>query len=55
MQIKRLLDDQEVFAGVRVFDAQRRSYRSLVHDASEGLSLLAVGWSVVNLQISKNL
>ena len=35
MQIKRLLDDREVFAGDRLFDAQRRSFRSLVHDASE--------------------
>ena len=35
MQIKRLLDDREVFAGDRLFDAQGRSFRSLVHDASE--------------------
>ena len=26
MQIKRLLDDKEVFAGSKVFDAQGRSY-----------------------------
>ncbi|MDC1119811.1 hypothetical protein OAT28_04450 [Gammaproteobacteria bacterium] len=26
MQIKRLLDDREVFADDRLFDAQRRSY-----------------------------
>ena len=26
MQIKRLLDDREVFAGDRLFDAQGRSY-----------------------------
>ena len=26
MQVKRLLDDREVFAGDRLFDAQARSY-----------------------------
>ena len=31
MQIKRLLDDREVFAGDRLFDAQERSYGFLVH------------------------
>ena len=28
MQAKRLLDDKEVFAGSKVFDAQGRSYTS---------------------------
>ena len=28
MQIKRLLDDREVFAGDRLFDAQEHSYTS---------------------------
>ena len=31
MQIKRLLDDREVFAGSKVFDAQGRSYAFLEH------------------------
>ena len=31
MQIKRLLDDREVFVGDRVFDAQGRSYTFLEH------------------------
>ena len=35
MQIKRLLDDREVYAGDILFDAQGHSFRSLVHDASE--------------------
>ena len=49
MQIKRLLDDREVFAGDRLFDAQGRSYGFLVHSGGElvvaaalpGLSLLS--------------
>ena len=35
MQIKRLLDDREVFAGDRLFDAQGRSYGFLVHSGGE--------------------
>ena len=31
MQIKRLLDDREVFAGDRQFDAQGRSYSFVEH------------------------
>ena len=35
MQIKRLLDDREVFAGDRLFDAQGRSYASAEHAGGE--------------------
>ncbi|MBT5950214.1 MAG: hypothetical protein HOG90_03695 [Betaproteobacteria bacterium] len=35
MQIKRLLDDQEVFIGDRVLDAQGRSYAFLEHSSDE--------------------
>ena len=35
MQIKRLLDDREVFAGDKLFDAQGRSYASVEHSGSE--------------------
>ena len=35
MQIKRLLDDREVFAGDKLFDAQRRSYASVEHSGGE--------------------
>ena len=35
MQIKRLLDDREVFVGDRLFDAQRRSYAFLEHSGGE--------------------
>ena len=35
MQIKRLLDDREVFVEDRVFDAQGRSYGFLVHSGGE--------------------
>ncbi|NQV68693.1 MAG: hypothetical protein HQ498_01575 [Pseudohongiella sp.] len=31
MQIKRLLDDREVFAGDKLFDAQGRSYAFVEH------------------------
>ena len=31
MQAKRLLDDRDVFAGDKVFDAQGRSYTFLEH------------------------
>ena len=40
MQIKRLLDDQEVFIGDRVLDAQGRSYAFLEH-SSDGLVVTA--------------
>ena len=35
MQIKRLLDDRDVHAGDRLFDAQRRSYAFLEHSGGE--------------------
>ena len=35
MQIKRLLDDREVFIGDRVLDAQGRSYAFLEHSGGE--------------------
>ena len=35
MQIKRLLDDREVFAGDKLFDAQGRSYASVEHSSGE--------------------
>jgi hypothetical protein len=35
MQIKRLLDDKEVFAGSKVFDAQGRSYAFVEHSDGE--------------------
>ena len=35
MQIKRLLDDREVFAGSKVFDAQGRSYAFLEYSGGE--------------------
>jgi len=35
MQIKRLLDDREVFVGDTVFDAQGRSYAFLGHSGGE--------------------
>ena len=35
MQIKRLLDDRDVFAGDKVFDAQGRSYAFVEHSGGE--------------------
>ena len=35
MQIKRLLDDREVFVGDRLFDAQGRSYAFVEHSGGE--------------------
>jgi len=35
VQIKRLLDDREVFAGSKVFDAQGRSYAFTEHSAGD--------------------
>ena len=35
MQIKRLLDDREVFAGDRLFDAQGRPYTFVEHSGGE--------------------
>ena len=35
MWIKRLLDDKEVFAGSKVFDAQGRSYAFVEHSDGE--------------------
>ena len=35
MQIKRLLDDREVFAGDKVFDAQGRSYAFVEYSDGE--------------------
>ena len=35
MQIKRLLNDRDVFAGDEVFDAQGRSYAFVEHSGGE--------------------
>ena len=35
MRIKRLLDDRDVFAGDKVFDAQGRSYAYIEHSGGE--------------------
>ena len=35
MQIKRLLDEREVFAGDQLFDAQGRSYAFIEHSSGE--------------------
>ena len=35
MQIKRLLDDRDVFAGSKVFDAQGRSYAFVGHSGGK--------------------
>ena len=35
MQIKRLLDDREVFVGDELFDAQGRSYTFVEHSGGE--------------------
>ena len=35
MQIKRLLNDREVFVGDRVLDAQGRSYAFVEHSSGE--------------------
>ncbi len=35
MQIKRLLDDREVFVGDKLFDAQGRSYAFVEHSGGE--------------------
>ena len=35
MQIKRLLDDRDVFAGDKVFDAQGGSYAFVEHSGDE--------------------
>ena len=35
MQIKRLLDDRDVFAGDKVFDAQGRPYAFVEHSGGE--------------------
>jgi hypothetical protein len=35
MQIKRLLDDREVFVGDKLFDAQGRSYTFVEHSGGE--------------------
>jgi hypothetical protein len=35
MQIKRLLDDRDVFAGDRLFDAQGRSHAFVEHSGGE--------------------
>ncbi len=35
MQIKRLLDDRDVFVGDRVFDTQGRSYAFVEHSGGE--------------------
>jgi hypothetical protein len=43
MQINRLLDDREVFAGDRVFDAQGRSYGFVGYSSGE-LLVTAEDW-----------
>ena len=43
MQIKRLLDDREVFAGDQVFDAQGRSYAFVEHSGGELVVTAAEG------------
>ena len=43
MQIKRLLDDREVFAGDRLFDAQGRSYALVEHSDGELVVTAEVG------------
>ena len=45
MQIKRLVDDREVFAGDRLFDAQGRSYGFLVHSGGELICRPVIIWS----------
>ena len=45
MQIKRLLDDREVFAGDRLFDAQGRSYSFIEQSGSELISRSVIIWS----------
>jgi hypothetical protein len=45
MQIKRLLDDREVFVGDTVFDARRRPYAFLEHLSGELISRSVIIWS----------
>jgi hypothetical protein len=46
MQIKRLLDDKEVFAGSKVFDAQGRSYAFVEHSGGELVVAAEAGRSI---------
>ena len=54
MQIKRLLNDREVFVGDRVFDAQGRSYTFLEHFKLEmlGRELGLISGSLVGRETS---
>ena len=45
MQIKRLLDDKEVFAGSKVFDAQGRSNSFVEHSGGELIYRPVIIWS----------
>ena len=45
MQIKRLLDDREVFVGDRVFDAEGRFYEFVEQSGSELISRSVIIWS----------
>ena len=46
MQIKRLLNDREVFVGDRVFDAQRCSYAFVGHSGGELVVAAEYGRSI---------
>ena len=52
MRIKRLLDDQEVLVGDRLYEAQGRSYAFVEHSAS-GLVVTAEGGSPVQFKPEK--
>ncbi len=45
MQIRRLLDDREVFVGDRVFDAEGRFYEFVEQSGSELISRSVIIWS----------
>ena len=45
MQIKRLLDDRDVFAGGKVFDAQGRSYELVKLSGGELICRPVIIWS----------
>ena len=45
MQIKRLLDDREVFTGDKLFDAQGRSYGFIERSGGELICRPVIIWS----------
>ena len=45
MQIKRLLDDRDVFAGDKLFDAQGRSYAFIERSGGELICRPVIIWS----------